>query len=320
MRGAMKSLDLTKVPRPPWSRIAYLLGGMVPDMMAGTAEWIESEYPNKDELDNCITFLHIDLLEAVPGDLTSLGRVWYFPWAEASSELELSLAFALMSFHRSAFDHQRRALELVAVGSYFLSQHVTQKQARDWYSSVDQSPFLTRAIDKLASGGFPARLDQEIGWVADMKKFYWGLSDIVHVRGTEYGSDVIQPVAGRFSGLPVPRFDPKSLTRALDSYRATTQHVATLLVAANPIVTHALPMDEKFGLGGPMSGFFQETAVERLRLVLGEARWERISAIAADDPGVQSLRESIENLPDLTEEDWKQQVEAHKAEFGPYDT
>ncbi len=308
----MTTIDLQRMPRTEWHRISYLLGPAIPDVLGLSAEWVQENYPARDALALCIEFLKQDLVDAVPADLDSLGRLWYYPWVQAEYELELSLAYALMSLHRAAYDHQRRGLELVAVGSYFISEHVTEEQAHAWRGAKEPTPYLTRAIDRLSRTGFPAELERKIGWVGRLKDQYWALSDIAHVRGTENALDVIQPSTVYLDGLPMPLLHPKALARTLDSYRVVAQNVALLLVATNPVLALPLPMDEKFGLHGPVSGFFQEYSVDRLSKVIGEPLWSAVSAAAEADPTASSLRESIESLPDLTEAEFKQQVEEER--------
>jgi hypothetical protein len=87
------------------------------------------------------------------------------------------------------------------------------------------------------------------------------------------------------------------------------------MAAANPIILVGLDMDAKFGLNGPVSGFYSDGQSELLRaLILDEAR-PFLEATAAEDPEVVGLREWHSALPDITEEELALQAEQFRKDY-----
>ena len=188
-----KTVDMTKVPSDPWDRREYLLSEFLPLVLERSKEHIHNRYKLRDPLEASCQFIDNDLLDAPRGDLDSLRRVWFFPWVEAQHELSVALNHALLGFHRASYDHQRRALELILVGSFFISEETTEVEAQRWVSSDDLTPMFKRTLKRLCGEGLYVGLDAETGWVSEIQEFYWRLSDISHVRGNQNGFRSIQP-------------------------------------------------------------------------------------------------------------------------------
>ena len=310
-----KTIDMTVVPSDPWDKREFLLSEFLPLVLERSKEHIHNRYKLRDQLEARCRFMENDLMDVRPGFLDSLDRVWFFPWVEAQNELSVALNHALLGFHRASYDHQRRALELILVGSFFISEKTTEADAQRWVNSAARTPMFTRTLDCLRGVGLYAGLEAETGWVREVKEFYWRLSDVSHVRGDQYGFRSIQPSNLHINGMPVPKYSMEALDKTLDSFVATISYIAMIVALSNPVLLVGLPIEEKFGMNGPISGFFEEGQTERLRALIPERHRDVLVALAEADPGVVSIRDYFDSLPDLTADQFQKQLEDFRRQW-----
>ena len=312
----VKTIDLTKVPSDPWRCREYLLTKFLPAVLARSTEYICHQHKPRERLEASRDFVTHDLTNAPLATKDVLARMWFFPWIEAQHELSVALNQALLGFHRASYDHQRRALELILVGSLFVSERATEAEVERWMESDDKTPMFARTLTRLAGVGRYAKLDAETGWRKRIQEFYGRLSDISHVRGELRGFRSIQPSHCNFGGVPVPEYSAEALEKALDSFVITVGYIAMLVALSNPILVFGLPITEKCGLNGPISGFFEESQAERLRTLIPDRHRDALVALAEADPDVESSKRYFCSLPDLTVEQVKAQAEVFRRHFG----
>ena len=286
-----KKIDLMKVPGDRWGRREYLLSETLPDVLARSTEYVHNRYKLREQLEASCWFIENDLLDAPPGDGRSLIRIGFFPWTEAQHELSVALDHALPGFHRASYDHQRRALELILVGVWFVSEQTTFADAQGWMRSDNITPFFSKTLDSLAKEDLYAKLEAETGWVDDVKKFYWRLCDITHVRGTRNGIRAFRHNFFIFSGFFVPMYSEEALEKALDSFVETISYAALLMALSNPVLLFGLPVEDKYGINGPSSGFFEEGQAECLQALIPERYRDFLVALTEKDPRVIGARD-----------------------------
>lgn len=68
-----------------------------------------------------------------------------------------------------------------------------------------------------------------------------------------------------------------------------------------------LPLDEKFGLNGPVGGFLRVDQVELIGSIIDPDELALLRKIALQDPSVQSVVAEFESLPDITDEEFEAQ-------------
>ena len=174
-------------------------------------------------------------MDAPQTDLSLLTRMGFFPWLEAQHELNAALDQTLLGFHRASHDHQRRSLELILVGTWFVSGQATDADAADWMSARSGTPYFKKTLERLSKEDLYAELEAKTGWVDDVQNFYWSLSDISHVRGTPHGVEAVQPRNFSFNGYTVPQFSEDALRKALDSFTTAAQtHPCLLYTSPSP--------------------------------------------------------------------------------------
>jgi len=208
-------MDLKNIPPCPFEQRAWLFLESASAVTSASALYAREKYHQSVLLKNCMDFVEDDLLDTARSDWDSLGRIWLFPVREAHGELELALTACLTGMYKSVFDHLRRAVEVVVVGSYFLMEHVSALDARAWLSSKTETPLFSRAVRGLTQNDRFAGLEKSCGWLTELKRFYWHLCDPVHVRGSDYSLDKMQPSSYSYNGIRTLTFSPAHLSSCL---------------------------------------------------------------------------------------------------------
>ena len=86
-------------------------------------------------------------------------------------------------------------------------------------------------------------------------------------------------------------------------------YIALLIALSNPVLLFGLAITKKHGMNGPASGFFEEWQAEHIRSLIPERNRDVLVALAEADPGVVSIRDYFYSLPDLTAEQFQEQIE-----------
>lgn len=181
------------IPEDHFQARKFLLLASVETVAQSNVDFILTEYPHLDLLRECERFNRRDLIDCPLGDLVSHSRVSFFPWSEASNELDTALALIFHGKYKNAYDSIRRALELVVTGTFFTSDKGEYKKAREWIKSERGTPNFKRVIEQLNSLPIFHELNIEYNWGSNLLDVYWQLSDIVHTRGIDSSLHKISP-------------------------------------------------------------------------------------------------------------------------------
>jgi hypothetical protein len=298
----MVAFDPRDLPPGAIESRAALLKIIVPEIIDRSSSYTTQEYSRFALLDTCITFIDVDLLDAPMGEVNRLQKVGFFPWAEATREFDSAANLAVQGSYKAAIDHIRRALELIAVGGYFTEESIDISDARQWMHSKADTPSFRRLLNTLAKSELGDALSRTYPWREEVQNFYWSLCDIVHVKGLRHSSYEIQPSIFIIGGKSVLRFNKKSLNYVWDAFIKATQYSALILALTNPVLLIGLPIDEKFGLNDPISGYFYAPQAERLNALLPEKSKAFFEWVKSEHPNVTEVVAWFESMPDVTEE------------------
>lgn len=235
---------------------------------AESAAFIRDRYQNRRLLETAIDFCNYDLVEAPSASFHDLRKVGFFPWVESSDEFDSALTLALQGHYKATVDHIRRGLELILIGIYFTATKVDEQYARAWLKSERNTPFFSKVSSQLAKLERFSAIDTDCQWLRQLESFYYKLCDIIHVKGTGASYQNIQPCRLRINGIKMLSLHEKSLETVLDLLIHGARHCATALSLSNPIILVGLPLEEKFGMNPPASGFFNQAQSERLWALL----------------------------------------------------
>jgi hypothetical protein len=285
-----------------------------PDICAQSHDFLKT-YAQLPRLEQAIWFIDCDILDAARSDFDVFKKINWFPWVEISNELSDALSLILMGYHKTAIDCQRRAIELSMIAGYFSLDSISLEVANKWISSTDDTPGFSKALSEFSKSKFPAGIQIKHPWVEAMKKAYWELCNSVHTKGVAYSSRVINNYIGRYNGMPLIGFDEKSLAISCDRYISTVEYVAMVIALANPIVLFGLPLEEKFGINPPASGFLTFSQSDRLVSLLPSEYRAIIVEAAKCDEGCNSTLEWIERMPDITDDELRIQMQEFKTNW-----
>lgn len=301
------------IARCPFELRGQLFTESVSEILKASIPYAREQYHQASLLGECIDFVTYDLLDTARSDFDSLRRVWLFPVRETHNELDLALTASLTGMYKSVSDHLRRAIEITIVGCYFLMEHVSEEDARSWLRSKSETPPFSRTIRGIERNRRFSGLEAFSGWLTELKRFYWNLCDAIHVRGTCYSLDTMQPSFFVCNGVRTLSFSEEHLSQCLDNYILAVRHTAVCLAAENPILLVGLPIEEKFGINGPMPGYFVDQQANILWDLLLDSTVPFFKHYIETDEEIGAIREGFQGLPDISEEELEQQLE----EFRP---
>lgn len=302
-------MDLLNLPSDHFEAREKILLESSTVNMAKCVEYINERYEHREELQGAIDFCFHDLIESPRGDVQSLEKLGFFPWVEASKELDQSLSLILKGHFKHAYDSYRRAIELVVTGAFYVLENVDATKAREWMSSDRSTPNFKRACEALIKESRFNELNSQCNWLRDILSLYWSLSDVVHVKGVENSLSEISPIYSFIYGVGDPAFTEKGCKPALDAYLSTINHIAVVVAASNPYILQGFDLDIKFGLNPPASGFFYPRQSERLLDLLPKGYRSHFEKVRDTDEDLKGVREWFESIPDITDEEVKQQAE-----------
>jgi hypothetical protein len=274
-----------------------------------TQEYLSAKPEIIQGFDHCKILGYQTLLDVVPSDLEFLTKIGYYPFSEATTEIDYSINLALCGSYKSAYHHLRSFFELVMVGVYFGSTHVTEADARDWLRNGADTPFFNNMLRLLFRESTFQKADLNLGLNERIRSFYKQVCDIVHTKG-------ISASHAALSRANFPRFVAESLERFLSDLKECVTLVYALLSLRSPIILAGLPMLAKFGLNPPMSGFLEEHEAAQIRSLFSPTWLTFLEGVLDADTYAQGAITHILSLPDLTDEEIDKQLASQKELLG----
>lgn len=244
---------------------------------------------------------YYEIGELIPQTLDNFGSGHYFPYSESYCELENSYELALHGFYNHAFAALRSVLELGLLGVYFAVHDTEHIDVRPWFTSQEQTPRRKEIFKRLRELESFQQFDKRFKLEDRILKTFDRLDRYVHTRGARYSGRAL-----RISN--VNQFNDKSLRLYFGSMFTVTADLMIIILLKYPIGLQGLPLDEKFGLEGPAGGYLQDNQVRHITSVLVAEERDFLQKISDDNLDVQTTVLAINNLPDLTRDEWEQQA------------
>ena len=236
-----------------------------------------------------------------------LQGVGYYPAIETEMELDYSIKHALIGSYKASFSDLRRALELSVTSIYLTSNQSDQKKAIEWINSCSDTPFFSKMLDKLSKEKRFKDFNDKYEWVKNLKQFYWNLSNFSHNKGRLNGYQQLNKISHRARGTIDPSIKLETLAFFCDFYIKTVEEIVIMLALYNPVILVGLPLDEKFGLNPPASGFYNDHQSDLIHKLIPDQFKQYFIDIANNDEDIKCIIEWINSRPDLTDEDFEEQ-------------
>lgn len=284
----------------------------IEDRLKASLEYIKTKYKKYDLLNQCIEFISYHHSEAVKADFKQLYTVGYFPATETEMELDYSIKHVLIGSYKAAFADLRRALELSLISVYLTSESCDTKKAVDWITSKGDTPRFSTSIDKLIKIERYKEFNEEYNWKKNLQELYWQLSDFSHNKGQIKGYRELHKTRSFINSTSRPSINFDTIDTFCDFYIRTVEEIVVLLSLYNPIILVGVPLEEKFGLYGPASGFFHDGQAELVHLLIPENYKKYFRQLAENDDEIKGYIEYFNSLPDLTQENIDEQIREDK--------
>ena len=284
----------------------------IEERVNSSIDFIRNKYKHYDEFKIAIDYIEYFHSDTIKADIDSLFKLGYYPATETEMELDHSIKHALIGSYKASFSDLRRALELCIVFVYLSSEIVERKKAIDWIMSRTNTPAFSKALNKLIKQKRYKDIDKTCNWKSNLQDLYWKLSDFSHNKGKLKGYRELNNLNFFMAGTSAPSIKYETLELFCDSYIQTVKEIVTIQALYNPIILVGVPFDEKFGLEGPMSGFFNEGQAELVNKLIPSKYRTYFDQLIENDEEIKSIVEYFDSLPDLTEDDLKEQVERQK--------
>jgi hypothetical protein len=237
----------------------------------------------------------------VPQTVENFGSGHYFPYSESYYELEASYEFALQGFYRHSLIALRLVLELGLLGVYFSVDDNEHIEVRPWFTSKEPTPRRKEIFKKLLQLPNFQFFDKKFHLQDRVLCTFDKLDGHTHTRGYKFSS------AKLLNHANFNRFEPQSLQRYCDLMFSVVNDLIVVSLLKFPLGMQDLPLDEKFGMDGPVGGFLLGYEVGFIKSLIEPSEREVLQELSDNDINVQQTVEYIKSLPDLTEEQWKAQ-------------
>lgn len=271
----------------------------IDNVYKSTQEYLESHQEIQEQIATYLWAYH-EAQDLIPQFLEQLGSGHFFPFSESYHELENSLELCKQGFYRYSLFALRCVLELGVIGLYYDKDDQAHIDIQGWVRSKDPTPYFQKILSQLFELPYFRQFDEKQPISSTVKRIYGLLNDYVHVRGYKFSS--CAQSRSNFNA-----FNESSLLRYVETMKTIIESVITMMLLKYPIGMQALPMWDKFGLGGPIGGFLDECSWPCVLSVLPDDTKNFLQSISDNDPDVKEIAEHILNMPDLSEEEWARQ-------------
>lgn len=284
----------------------------IEERVNSSLDFIRNEYGEYNELKTAIDYIEYFHSDTIKSDIDSLYKLGYYPATETEMELDHSIKHALIGSYKSSFSDLRRALELSIVFVYLSSEQIDRKKAVDWIMSKNDTLGFSKVLNKLIKQGRYKDIEETCKWKSNLQNLYWLLSDYSHNKGQLKGYRELNDTNFFTAGTSAPSIKNETLKLFCDFYIQTVKEIVAIQSLYNPIILVGVPFDEKFGLEGPMSGFFNDGQAELVNKLIPEKYRTYFDALISNDEEIKSVVQYFYSLPDLTEEDLQEQANRQK--------
>lgn len=274
------------------------------EVLKQTNEFLESNAAYATEIDEYI-WIFRSLLDLVPETVENFWSGHVFPLTEAEYELESSVQLCKLGFYKQAMASLRTMLELGILSVYWDIEDRSHIDIQNWLRSVEATPFKKEIFNKLKRNINIRKFDEETGFFNQINSLYKELSDYTHTKGAHYSSRKLNPVSN------ISKFNNKTFLEWLSVTKNVIRTIVALHLLKYSVALQYTPMDEKFGLNGPMGGFLNPFQADRIRGVFDKDTLAVLQKISDDDPEAISLAEWVNSKADIKDEEFKQQIEEH---------
>jgi hypothetical protein len=235
-----------------------------------------------------------------------------FAYTESQYEIECSYQLLKLSFYKYAFISLRNALELGLLSIYWDKDDNSEITIQDWHSSRQDTPFKRQVIAGLKTIDNINKFCRHYDLFAKIDKLYGNLSDFTHTKGHLYSGQ-------NLNRANFTRFNENVIVNWAKYLEQVIQILLTVHILKYPVAIQHTPMQDKFGINGPMGTFLDIFQSEQIKEVLDSEELKILQEISDNDEGAKALASWVNSHPDISEDEFKKQIEGFDAFMKSHD-
>jgi hypothetical protein len=275
----------------------------ISEAYAESLDYLKNHESMRRKLTETLWAYH-EIGDLIPQTVENIGSGHYFPYSESYRELENSFMLCLEGYYRYSYTALRSVVELGILGVYFAVLNKEHVEVKPWLTSTLRTPSMKIMLDRLEELASYKLFNNRFGFRNDLVNVYDELGASVHVRGYRNSSTGHNRVNAN-------SFSEKSLLRYSKFASISVEYMLEVLLLKYPIGMQPIPVDEKFGLNGPVGGFLQAYQHETIFHVLPPDKRAFLKELSDKDESVKEVTGYFESLPDISSEELQRQ----EAEF-----
>ena len=223
-----------------------------------------------------------------------------FPVIEAGIELENSVELNKLGFYKHAMIALRNTLEMGILSVYWDIEEKSHIHIQNWLHSLVDTPWKKTIFQKLKTNQNIKNFDDQHNILDYFDVLFKELSNFAHTKGRIHSSM-------NLGNANFNQFNEKSFLRWMDFTRKVVTFITIIHVLKYPIALQYTPLDQKFGINGPVGGFLEPYQSEAIRKFLEKDIVKTLQEISDSDDEATSIAQSINERPDVTENEMREQ-------------
>lgn len=273
----------------------------IEELLKASHAFLDNHPDLMEVVDDCFVALSA-IEDLIPQDIEKLFSGHFFPIAECVLEAEASFHLAVRGFYRESFVSLRTVLELGVLSVYWDKDDQSHVVIKNWLQSKEDTPYFKRVILRgILSMRLAGVFLKQIDFTTWVESCYDVLSNYVHVRGMRYANR-------NMWRSNTPHFSEASLIRWSKLFKKVVQIITITHVLKYPIAFQYTPIDEKFGLNGPVGTFLRPGQYHHLNSFIPDNVRDILQHLSDSDEDATALAKAICDQADITPEQLVQQA------------
>jgi len=253
------------------------------------------------KIDNLIWAYH-EIGQVIPQNVPKLFSGHIFPYSESYYEIECSYQLLKLAFYKYSFIALRNALELGLLSVYWDKDNNSESLIQNWHESKEDTPFKRQIVSGLKTIENINKFCNQIDLFSRIDSIYNELSDYTHTKGYAFSGQ-------NMNNANFTRFNEKVILKWSKLVEKVVQLLLTIHILKYPIAIQSTPIQDKFGINGPFGGFLDVFQSDQIKEVLNSDELQLMQTISDNDETAILLAEWVNSQPDITEGDFKKQIE-----------
>ena len=260
-----------------------------------------NKHPVLHEKISTLLWAYNEIGGVIPQTVDKFWSGHYFPYTESYYELENSFQFCCMGFYRHSFIALRIVLELGLLSVYWDKEDKSHIDIQNWRKAKEDTPFRRKIWEGLLKVDNIKKYIKQVNLESQLKALWEELSNFIHTKDVMYSSTGM--TTSNFN-----QFNEKALTGWIKIMEQIVKINCAIHFLKYPVGLQYTPVDDKFGLNGPMGGFLNPYQQKNIIIIFDNKRLKILQKISDNDEDGKNLAAYINNKPDITREEFDKQI------------